>query len=190
MPYDLVEVAAGEDLLHLLFEPPVRGPVGYVGLVGRASTAGEQGDNAANPVEDDGAGVSRSGEGAMRLVVREDGGLNGRVLDDVLGGTSERPQPVDATDGGARGQAILDHEKRLLAVDVEVLGLANLVFLHDAKGLEEPIVGVHVVRLVREHELAEVGRREVAPCGDIMSAKTETGRQERWETYRCRPCFP
>jgi hypothetical protein len=57
------------------------------------------------------------------------------VLDAVVGvGTNERLQPVDATDGGARGQAILDHEKHLLAVDVEALGLADLVALHDAKG--------------------------------------------------------
>jgi len=46
-------------------------------------------------------------------------------------------------------------------MSVEVLGLADLVMLHDAKGLEEPIFRVLVVRPVLElrgHEPAEAGR--------------------------------
>ena len=51
---DLVEVAAGEGLLDFLVDPPVWGPVSNVGLVG-AATTGEQGDDTASSVEDDGA---------------------------------------------------------------------------------------------------------------------------------------
>jgi hypothetical protein len=61
--------------------------------------------------------------------------------------------------------------RAFLAVHVKVLKLVDLVVLHDAIGLEEPIVRVLVVRPVialREHDLAKVGRREVATCGDKM----------------------
>ena len=59
-------------------------------------------------------------------------------------------------------------------MDVEVLGLTNLVVLHDTEGLEEPIVRVLIARLVlrlREHELAKLGRRELATCRDIVVSK-------------------
>ena len=51
----LIEEAAGEGLLDLLLEPPVQGPVGNVGIISRANTTGEQGDDAAGSVKDDGA---------------------------------------------------------------------------------------------------------------------------------------
>ena len=93
-------MAVGEDPLDLLLKPPVGGSVGYVCLIARAATAGEQGDNTASPVEDDGTGISWGREGAMQLVVGQEGDLNGYVLDTVVGvDTSERLQPVDTTDG-------------------------------------------------------------------------------------------
>ena len=105
-------------------------------------------------------------------VIREDGGLDGGVLDAIVSvDASERVEPIDATYSGACSQTVLHNKLSCLAVNVEVLGLADLVVLHDAKDLEEPIVRVLVARLVlglREHELAEVGRREVATCGDII----------------------
>jgi len=180
---DLVEEAAGESLLDLLLEPPVRGPVGYVGLVGRAAAAGEQGDDATGPVEDDGSRIPPGGEGAALLVVGQDGGLDRRALDAVVViDASERVQPVGAADGGARGQAVLHHQQCLLAIRVVVLGMAHLVILDDAKGLEEPIGRVLVVRLVlglREQELAEVGRREFATCKITLVSQKKRKRKQR-----------
>jgi len=181
----LVEEAAGEGLLDLLLEPPVRGPVGYVGLVGRAAAAGEQGDDATAPVEHDGARIPTGGEGAALLVVGQNGGLDGRALDAlVVIDASERVQPVGAANGGARGQAVLHHQQCLLAVCVEVLGIAHLVILDDAKGLGEPtgrVLVVHLVLGLREQELAEVGRREFATCRiTLVSQKTNGNGNGGW----------
>jgi hypothetical protein len=96
----LVEVAVGEGLPDLLLEPPVWGRVGYVCLVVRATTTGEQGDDTASSVEDDGARISWGGEGATLLVVGQDGGVYGRVLDAIVGvDASERVKPVGTTYG-------------------------------------------------------------------------------------------
>ncbi|CUS10823.1 unnamed protein product [Tuber aestivum] len=122
--------AAGEDPLDLLLEPPVRGPVGYVSLGGSTRAACEQGDNAARSVKDDGARISRGGEGAALPVVGQDGGLDGRAHDAVLTlDASERVQSIDPADGSPRGQTYL------LVVHMEVLWLTNLMVLDDAEGL-------------------------------------------------------
>ena len=72
----------------------------------------------------------------MLLIVGQDGGLGERSIDAVVGvGASERIQPINATDGGARGQAILHYKECLLAMEVEVLRLAGLVVLHDGRVL-------------------------------------------------------
>jgi hypothetical protein len=162
---DVVEVAAGKNLLNLLLEPPVRGQVGDVCLFSRAATAGEHADNAAAPLEDDGARISGGREGAPLPVVRQDGYLEGRLFNAVFGvEASERVQPVGATYGGARGQAVLHYVEALGAAGVEVLGRADLLVLHDAVGLEETVARVLVAGLVLgsgEHDLAVVRRREV-----------------------------
>ena len=166
----VVEVAARKHLLNLLVEPPVRGHVGDVGLFSRATTAGEHADDGATPLEDDGARISGGREGAPLPVARQDGYLDGRLLDAVFGvDASERVQPVDTTYGGARGQAVLHHVEALVAVGVELLGRADLLVLHDAMGLEETVARVLVAGLVfgsGEHNLAVVRRREVPACGD------------------------
>lgn len=108
----------------MLLEPPVWGPVGHVYPVGRAATTGEQSNDAASPIEYDGAGISWSGEGPTLPVVGQYGGLGIRVLDAVVGvDASERVEPVDVNYGSARGQAALQY----LATDVKVLGLADFV---------------------------------------------------------------
>jgi len=133
---NLVEEAAREGLLDPLLEPPVWGPVGYVSLVGGTTAPCEQGNNAAGSVQDDGARISRGGEGAALLVVGQDGGLDGRAHDAVLAvDASERVQSIGPADGSARGLTVLHHHQYLLAVHVKVLWLANLVVLDDAKGL-------------------------------------------------------
>ena len=165
-------MAAWEGLLDLHLEPPIRGPASHVDLISLAATAGEQGDNAASPVEDDGARISWGGEGATQLVVGQDGGLDGRVLGTVVGiDASEGIEPIDATDGGACGQAVLHYKECFLVVDVEVLRPADLVILYDAIGLEEPISRVCVALPVlglRKHEPAKLGWQKVATCGDII----------------------
>jgi hypothetical protein len=97
---------------------------------------------------DDGARITGGREGAPLAVVRQDGYLHGRLVDAVVGvDASERVQPVDATYGGTRGQAVLHREEALVAVGVEVLGRADLLVLHDAVGLEETVARVLVAGL-------------------------------------------
>ena len=96
------------------------------------------------------------------------------VLIDVA---SERLHSRDPTDGGACRQTVLDDEKTLFPVGVELLGVANLVGLDDTKRLEKTVFRVLVVGLVLrmgEHNLSIVQRREVATCrgGISWSAKT------------------
>ena len=104
-----VEVAAREGLLDLLLHPPVRCPVGNVGLIGRAATTGKQGDDTAVSAEDDGARVSWGGEGAT-LAIGYDDGLHGPAVDAVVGvDANGRVESVDPAYGGARGQPVLHH---------------------------------------------------------------------------------
>jgi len=50
-------------------------------------------------------------KGPRCLVVGQDGDLDGRVVVAVVGiDVSERLKPVDATYGGARGQAVLHYK--------------------------------------------------------------------------------
>lgn len=165
---DVVEVAARVLALDLLLDPPVGGNVRDIRLLGSAPAAGEDSDDAAVPGEDDGPGIASIRKLAAFLVVGQDGDLDGGVLDAVLGVVAgEGFETVGATDGGPRGQPILHDEQALLTVDVEVLGVADLVVRDDAVGLEETILGVLVVRLIgglREHCIAKVSNREVPAC--------------------------
>jgi hypothetical protein len=69
------EEAVGQDLLDMREELIPRGTEGDVGRLGRASAAGEDGDDIARPVEDGGARVAIVGERAVP--VGDKGGLEG-----------------------------------------------------------------------------------------------------------------
>ncbi len=88
-----------------------------------------------------------------------------------------------------------------------MLGVADLIVLDDAVGLEEAIPGVLVVRLVdglREYYVAKVSDREVTAWGGKKSnsqlklktrrRKTENttrdGGKDVKKTYRRKPYFP
>ena len=118
----------------------------------------------------------------MFLVVGQDSNLDGGVLDAIfIVGAREGVETVSATDSSPCGQTVLHDEQALLTVDIKVLGVADLSVLDDAVGLEETILGVAVVRLirgVREHCVAIVGDREVATCGGKKSNKTEDKKTE------------
>ena len=124
-----------------------------VSLISRAATANEHAD--------DGARISGGREGAPLTVVGQNGHLDGRLLDSVpCVDASERVQPVHATYGSARSQAVLRHTEVLVAVGIELLGRADLTVLHDARGLEEAVARVLVTGLVPgsgKHDLAVVG---------------------------------
>ena len=86
----------------------------------------------------------------------------------VIVDAGEGLETVGATDGGPRGRPILHDEQAPVTVDVEVLGVTDLVVLDDAVGLEETILGAPVVRLIdglREHCVSKVIDREVTACG-------------------------
>jgi len=172
---DIVEEAVWVLGRDLLLDPPVGGEVRDVGFVGRACAAGEDSDDATIPGEDDGPGVASIGKLAALPVVGQDGDLDGSVLDAVvIVDAGEGLETVGATDGGPRGQPILHDEQGLLTVDVEVLGVADLVVLDDAVGLEETILGVLVVCLIdrlREHCVAKVSDREVTADVNLVSLK-------------------
>ena len=88
----LIEEAAAEGLL---LEPPVQGPVGDVGIISRANTTGEQGDDAAGSVKDDSVRVSWGGGGAAPLIIWQESGFDGCALDAAfLIDGRERVQPV------------------------------------------------------------------------------------------------
>jgi len=109
---DVIEVAARKHLPNL--EPPVWGHIGGVSHFSCATTAGEHADDATAPLEDDGTRISGGREGTPLPVTRQDGYLDGCRLDVVISvDASERVQPIDATYGGARGQAILHHVEPL-----------------------------------------------------------------------------
>lgn len=100
---DLVEEAVGVLGLDLLLDPPVRGEVRDIGLVGRACAAGEDSDDATIPGEDDGPGIARIGKFPTRLIVGQDGDLDGGLLDAVFFiSAGEGLETVGATDGGPR----------------------------------------------------------------------------------------
>jgi hypothetical protein len=111
--------------------------------------------------------------------------LNGKSDSEIRKG---KFKAVGATDSGPCRQPILHDGQVLLTVNVEVLGIVDLVFLDDAGGLEETILGVLVVRLitgVREHCFGKVTDREVTTCRGkkkvIVAAQTEDKkRQMRW----------
>ncbi len=182
---DLVEKAARVLGLDLLLDPPVGGDVRDVDLVDGARAASENSDDATIPGEDDGPGIPSIGKIATCLIVGQDGDLDGGVLDAVvIVDAGQGLETVGATDGGPRGQPILHDEQALLTVDVEVLGVSDLVVLDDAVSLEETIPGVPVVRLIdglREHCVAKVSDREVTACGGNKSnsqLKLKTRRRE------------
>jgi hypothetical protein len=165
---DIVEEAAGVLGLDLLLDPPVGGDVRDVGLVGRACTTGEDSNDTTIPSEDDRPGVASIGKLAVHLIVGQDGELYGSLFDAVLSvDAGEGIEAVGTTNGGPRRQPILHDEHAPLTVDVKVLGIADLVVLDDAVGLEETILGVLVVRSItglREHCVGKVSDREVTTC--------------------------
>ena len=127
-----------EYLFHLLFKPPVGGPIRDVNVVSLPGTAGEQGDNTACPIENDSTRISWSGKRATLPVIWQNGHLHGRVRDAVIGiDASERPKAVSVTDGGARSHAVLHYKERLIAVSIAVLGMADLVVRHDVRDWEK-----------------------------------------------------
>ena len=139
-------MAIREDLLDLLLKPPVRGPISYICCISRASTTGDQGNNTTSPVKDDGTRISLGREGALLPVMGQDANLNGCVLDAMVTvDASERLKPIGTTYSGACGQAILHNNKCLIAMDIKVLGLADFITVHNAKGLEESIIRVLIV---------------------------------------------
>ena len=95
----------------------------------------------------------------------------------------------NSTDGGPRGQPILDDQQALLIIFVEVLRFAHLLVPDDAVDLEETILGVGVVFAIlglREHHLSVVMDREVATCkgkkdNSQLKLKTKDGRRKRRE---------
>jgi hypothetical protein len=148
---DLVEEAAGVLGLDLLLNPPVRCAVRNVGLVGRACAAGEDSDDATISAEDDGPGVATIGELAAPVVIRQDGDLDGDFLDAVLNEVAgEGLETIDATDGGPRGQPILHDEQALLAMDIKVLRVANLIMLDNLISLEETIHKIPVLLSIND----------------------------------------
>ncbi len=129
--------------------------------------------------------------------MRQDGYLDGRLFEAVVGGdASERVLSIDATYGGTRGQAVLHHVQALAGVGVEVLGRADLLVLHDAVGLEETVARVFVAGSVLgsgKHDLAVVERREVPACGNKYNSQAKIARgycDQRRKMYQYRPCCP
>ncbi len=164
---DGVEEAAGQGVhdVGLKFVPGSR--IGNVGLFGRAATAGEQGDDAAFPVEDNSARVSLVGEGATPAV-GQDGGLERGKLKILIGVVAnERLEPVEPAHRRARGQAVLDDRRRLVAIGVQLIGVPELALRDYANGLEEAILRVRLpgpVLGVGEHQAA-VLLLDPATCG-------------------------
>ena len=158
---DWVEEAVRELLLHLLLNPPVGSEVRDVSPVSRASTAGEQPDEAAVSVEHYGAGVAASRKGAVTVAVRVDSDFDRCPVDAVLRVlANERPHAAEATDSGTRGPSVLDDKQARRAAGIELLRLADLVILHDASDLEEPggrVLEVGPALRVRVHLQDKVG---------------------------------
>lgn len=132
-------------------------PEGDVGLVSHAPTTGEHGNDTAFSVKDDGTTPA----------VGHNGGLEGGKLEvavDVV--TNKGFESVYSADGSIRGQAVLNNRHHVVAVGIELLGLANLALGHDAVDLEEAILRVLIVspvRVVGVHEVAEL-LLDLAPC--------------------------
>jgi hypothetical protein len=73
------------------------------------------------------------------------------------------------TDGGPRGHPLSHDEQTLLAMDVEVLGVAYLAILCDAVSLEETIFVVLVISWIfrlRKYCVAEIER--LPPAEEII----------------------
>jgi hypothetical protein len=165
---DLVEEGVGVLGLDLLIDPPVGGEVRDVDLVGRTCAASENSDDAAIPSEDDGPRVASIRKLAVRLVIGQDGDLGGGLPDSVfIIAAGEGLETVGATDSRPRRQPILYDEQTLITMDVKVLGVADLIILDDAVGLEETIFGVLVgsIDRLREHCIHKSMDREVTACG-------------------------
>lgn len=117
---------------------------GNVGLIGRAATTGEHSDDTASSVEDNGTRVPPLREGTAPTV-GQDGGLERGELDLVIGVVAnERLESVDPAHRSARRHAVLDDRHRLVAMGIELLGLADLALWDDARDLEELVLRVLV----------------------------------------------
>ena len=107
---DWVEVGVGKVLLDTLKQPVEGGRVRDVGGICHAGTAGEEADDASLAVNNDGAGITRGGEGAVPVTIRVDGQLHGRPVSAVLEVfADERHDAGSATDGHAGALTVLDN---------------------------------------------------------------------------------
>ena len=183
---DWVEVAAGQGLLDVRLKFIPCGTECDVGLISRAATTSEHGDDTASSIEDDGTRVAFVGEGATPAV-GHDGSFEGSKLEiAAVVVTNKGFESVDPADGSARGQAVLDDRHRFVTVDVKLLGLANLALGYKAVDLEEPILRVLVVspvRVVGVHEVEVFVLLDPVPCVMIneLLVKPWTGTAGRGE---------
>ena len=158
---DVVEDDAGELGLDLLLNPPVRGEVSSICFVSRAFATSEDSNDPALPVEDDRPRVTpvRELAGHGRPVAQNsnfDGCVRDAVIVVIAG---EGLETINTTDSGARGQPIFDDKQALVAIEIEMLRLANFTVLDDAEGWEKTVVGIGVIFAItelREHEVSIV----------------------------------
>ena len=140
------EADAGEDLPHALLNLTVWGGEGDVGSVGGAAAAGQHGDGAPAPLDDDGTRVAFVREGATpRLVVVGDDGEFARCelnVDELV--AHKGLQAAHPTNSGARSPPVLDHHHGGVALGVEVLRVVNLVQGNDAADAEQAVPRVFV----------------------------------------------
>lgn len=163
-----VEVGARElDQDELVPQPVHRGGVGDIDRVRRTSATGEEGNELALGIADDGPRVPASEERGKVLVlaVGQDCGLDGFEGAGEAVQASLGLEATHTTNRGGRLVAVLDDESNGNAVEVLGGGLLDLLGGEDALELEEVTVqGVFEVELVglvnptvhHAHKIADV----------------------------------
>ncbi len=142
-----VQISTGELLLNELPNPLEESSVGHVRAILQASRpACEQRNKLAGGGDDDRSGVAAPGEAAGVVLMREDGDLE-RL--DIAGGEVLPPKGHESSeraDGGVGAEAALDNVTDAIALQIQGVGIVDLIGGEHASEMKETIFGVLQLR--------------------------------------------